>query len=169
MSSRSLARQAIKDWLDAGEILYLDKVFVAPPLRLSFPQYSQNDHHNCQIVVFIDDQGEMRMSLGGANSGKKRIDYMIALEIYYRCTLPDPETAQDVFDDLVDAINARLRADRRLGVSDSLNSESVIWQAGEGGYGIQIDFKDPADGNIGGEPIEHYARMRFEVTQWITA
>lgn len=169
MSRRSDARQQIKTWLDAGEILYLDQVFTAPPLRLNFQQYSMDDSHNCQIVIFIDEQGEMRMSLGGATSGKKRIDYMVALEVYYRCTRPDPEVAQDAFDELVDAVTDRIREDRRLGISDSLTSQSIIWQAGEGGYGIQIDFKDPTDGNIGGEPIEHYARIRFEVTQWITA
>ena len=94
---------------------------------------------------------------------------MVALEVYYRCLLPDVDQAQDAFDDLVDAIKARLRADRRLGISDLSNYGAVVWQAGEGSYGLQIDFKDPVDGNVGGEPIEHYARIRFEVTQWITA
>lgn len=166
---RKAARQQIADWLIAGNIRYLDKVFTSPPLRLDWAAYAQDREHQSQMVIFIDEEGELRMSMGGATSGKKRIDYMVSMEFYYRSLQINPEVAQDVFDDIVDDIKARLRADRRLGISSSINTDGVIWQAGEGGFGIQIDFKDPVDGNVGGEPIEHYARIRFEVTIWITA
>lgn len=160
-SPRAAARTAVKTWLEAGNIQYLDAIFTAPPLRLDFNKYGTAPH-NCQIVVFIDEEGELRLALGGEHSGKKRIDYTVSLEIYFRSTEPDTEAALAAFDELVDAIKARLRADRRLG-----QAESVVWQAGEGGFGIQCDFMD--GNNVGGEPIEHYARVRFEITQWITS
>lgn len=165
-SPRELARKAVKDWLTAGNIQYLDVVFTAPPWRLDFNQYGSPPFQT-QAVVFIDDEGEMRIGLGGEDSGKKRIDYMVSLEIYFRSVNYDTELTQSAFDQVVDDIKARLRsAGHRLGETD----DTIVWQAAEGGYGIQTDFMDPQpQSNVGGEPIEHAARMRFEVTQWITA
>lgn len=165
-TARGLARLAVKSWLDAAGIRYLDQIFTAPPLRLDFNTYG-SPPYNCQAVVFIDDEGEVRIALGGASSGKKRIDYMVAMEIYFRSTDINTDDTQNAFDELIDAIKARLRLGlHTLGQTD----ETIVWQAAEGSYGIQTDFMDPdPQPNVGGEPIEHYARMRFEVTQWITA
>lgn len=163
-SPRAAARQALVDWLTAGNIDGLDIVHAAQPLRLDFNQYAGSSDHQCQAVVMIDDEGELRFALGGEHSGKKRIDYMVSLEVYHRTMLPDPVAALDAFDDVIDAIKARLRADRRLGTT-----EEIVWQAGEGSFGIQTEFQEPDEGQIGGEGIEHYARIRFEITQWITS
>lgn len=165
-TSRGLARLAVKTWLDAGGIRYMDQIFTAPPLRLDFNKYGSAPY-NAQAVVFIDSEGEVRMAFGGAFSGKKRIDYEVSMEIYFRSTDINTDDTQNAFDELIDNIKARLRLG---GHTLNQTSDTIVWQAAEGTFGIQVDFMDPdPQPNVGGEPIEHYARMRFEVTQWITA
>ena len=163
-TNRTLARRALRDWLVDGNIPYLDAVHMAHPLRLDFNMHSQDSNHQCQIIIVFTEEGELRFALGGPHSGQKRIDYLVNLEIYFRSTLSEPEQVIEVYDDLIDAIKVRLREDRRLNQSDE-----VIWQCGEGGYGIQCDFMIADNNQIGGEPIDHYALMRFEITQWIIA
>ena len=163
MSARADARQALADWLTDGHIEHLDKVHLAYPLRLDFNGYGAGVHR-CQAVIYFVEEGELRFALGGEHSGKKRIDYLVSLEVYHRSTVAEPLQALEAFDEVVDGIKTRLREDRRLGADDE-----IVWQAGEGGYGIQCDFMVPDEGNVGGEPIEYYARLRFEITQWITS
>ena len=162
MSLRGDARTALKDWLLGGDIPHLDEVFIAHPLRLDFNRYGGDRDYQCLIVIVITEEGELRFALGGEHSGQKRIDYLVNLEIYFRGLVPEPDLVIGAFDDLIDGIKIRLRADRRLGSTDT-----IVWQAGEGGFGIQCDFMIPDQNQIGGEPIEHYAAMRFEITQWI--
>jgi hypothetical protein len=163
-TNRGLARRALKDWLLAGNIPHLDDVFIAHPLRLDFSRYSASEQYQCLMVIVFAEEGELRFALGGEHSGMKRIDYLVSLEIYFRSLFPDPDLAIEAFDELIDATKARLRADRRLA-----QDEDIVWQCGEGGYGIQCDFMIPDNNQIGGEPIEHYGLMRFEITQWIVA
>lgn len=162
--NRTLARRAVRDWLMAGNIPYLDVVHTAHPLRFDFNRYSHDENHQCQTVVVFSEEGEMRMAIGGEHSGMKRIDYLCNLEIYFRSLFPDPEVVIDVFDLLIEGFKVRIREDRRFEQADT-----IIWQAGEGGYGIQCDYMIADNNQIGGEPIEHYALMRFEITQWIVA
>lgn len=163
-TNRTLARQALKDWLLDGNIPHLDDVFIAHPLRLDFTRYASSEEFQCLIVIVFAEEGELRFALGGEHSGMKRIDYLVSLEIYFRSLLPNPDRAVEAFDELVDGVKVRLREDRRLAQTDD-----VVWQCGEGGYGIQCDFMLPDNNNIGSEPIEHYGLMRFEITQWIIA
>lgn len=162
-SDRKAARLAVVDWLTNGNISGLDHVYAAYPMRLDLNVFASGDFQ-CIAVVSIDSEGELRFGIGGALSGKKRTDYLVQVELYHRSTLPDPEAALDHFDGVIDAVKARLREDRMLGQTD----DSIVWQAGEGGYGIQTEFAYPDNNSIGGEPLELYARIRFEVTQWIT-
>jgi hypothetical protein len=163
-SARALARSAVADWLSDGNIIGVDKVHLVWPLRLDFNAYSAT-MHRCQLVVVLESEGEVRVALGGAHSGKKRIDYLTTVEVYHSSITTDPADALANFDEVVDGIKTRLRADRMAGQTD----DSIVWQMGEGGYGIQTEFMIPDNWQVGGEPIEFYARIRFEVTQWITS
>lgn len=164
MGARSDARTAVADWLADAHIV--DKVHLTyPRVAFDFNSYGAGPHR-CHAVLFFEEEGELRIALGGATSGKKRIDYLVNLELYHRSNDPDPITAQDDFDRIVDAIKTRLRADRRLG--DVTTESTVIWQAGEGGYGIQCEFQR-TNVMVGGEPVETMGVIRFEITQWITS
>jgi len=164
MGARADAREALTKWLVDGEIDGLDKVHKAYPRdwQKEFNSYGSGDHR-CHAVIFFETEGELRFSIGGPHSGKKRIDYLVCLELYHRSTSMDTEEAMDDFERIIDEIKARLRADRRFDAD-----ESVVWQAGEGGYGIQLDFERPWS-LVGGEPVENRCAIRFEVTQWITS
>ncbi len=163
-SDRMAARRAVADWLTSGNIRGVDVVHMAYPLRLDFNGYGSGDHR-CQLVVIVDNESEDRRALGGRTSGKKRIDYLVSVEVYHRSTTPDPVAALDHFDMVVDGIKARLREDRMLGQTD----DAIVWQAAEGVYGLQVDFMVPENGPwLGGEALEYYANFRFEVSQWIT-
>lgn len=163
-ANRTLARRALRDWLMDGSVLHLDHVFLAHPMRLDFNRYGADREYQCQIVIVFSEEGEMRMALGGEHSGQKRIDYLVNLEIYFRGLVGEPEQVIEVFDELINTLKSRIREDRRFEQDDT-----IIWMAGEGSYGIQTDFMIPDNNQIGGEPIEHYGLMRFEITQWITA
>src|SRR5690606_12527857 len=161
---RSQTRKALVEWLEDAEIDGLDKVWSTFPRaqNVDFNRYGSGPHR-CHAAIFFEEEGELRFAIGGPHSGKKRIDYLVAIHLLHRSVCPDESEVIDDFDRIVDEIKARLRADRRLSKDDS-----IVWQAGEGGYGIQCDF-EPADQQGGGEPIENRGRIRFEITQWITA
>jgi hypothetical protein len=150
--------------LTDGEITGLDKVHYSYPRDWvkEFNSHGSGDHR-CHAVIFFEQEGELRFALGGPTSGKKRIDYLICVELFHRSTSQDTAAAMDDFERVVDKIKARMRVDRRLGAD-----ESIVWQAGEGGYGIQLEFERPYS-LVGGEPVENKASVRFEITQWITS
>jgi hypothetical protein len=162
VGARADARAALVSWLENADIVGLDRVYPTYPLRWDFLTHGSGDHR-CQVSVDFEADGELRIAIGGEHSGKKRIDYLVCLDIFHRSTNPDTAVGMNNFDRILDELKERLRADRRLSAD-----ESVIWQAGEGGYGIQTEFEKP-DHNVGGEPTELRARMRFEITQWITS
>lgn len=162
MGARADARAALADWLIDGDLV--DKVHYSYPRdwQKEFNSYGSGNHR-CHAVIFFEQEGELRFALGGPTSGKKRIDYLVCVELFHRSTDPDPVAAMDDFERIVDLIKTRMRADRRLGTS-----ESIVWQAGEGGYGIQLEFERPWS-LVGGEPVENKCEIRFEITQWITS
>lgn len=163
MGARSDARAALVEWLTDGEIDGLDKIHFTYPRDWTkeFNSYGSGEHR-CHAVIFFEQEGELRFALGGPTSGKKRIDYLVVIELFHRSVSIDPEDGLDDFERILDAIKDRLREDRRLGAD-----ESVVWQAGEGGYGIQCEFERP-NSLVGGEPREQLGLVRFEITQWIT-
>jgi hypothetical protein len=162
VGARSDARAALVDWLVDANIPGVDKIYPTYPRRWDFTTYGSGDHR-CQISVDFEADGELRMALGGENSGKKRIDYLVCLDIFHRSVSIDTAVSMEDFDRVIDELKERLRADRRLG-----STEAIVWQAGEGGYGIQTEYEKP-DTHVGGEPTENRAKMRFEITQWITS
>jgi hypothetical protein len=162
VGARSDARAALVDWLVAADIVGVDKVHPTYPRRWDFTIYGAGDHR-CQISVDFEADGELRMAIGGESSGKKRIDYLVCLDIFHRSAAIDTSVSMEDFDRIIDELKERLRADRRLG-----STEDIVWQAGEGGYGIQTEYESPTT-HVGGEPTENRAKMRFEITQWITS
>jgi hypothetical protein len=164
MGARADARAALAEWLIDAEIVGLDHIHYSYPRDWvrEFNSYGSGDHR-CHAVIFFEQEGELRFALGGPTSGRKRIDYLVCLELFHRSTSQDTAAAMDDFERIVDEIKTRLREDRRFGAD-----ESIVWQGGEGGYGIQLDFERPSS-LVGGEPVENACSIRFEITQWITS
>jgi hypothetical protein len=100
------------------------------------------------------------MSSGGAGLGWKRVDYGIALQIFHHSLERNAEDAMSAFDDLIDAVKARLRAGQHTLGEDNPN---IIWQAAE--PAIDVQYGEPLS-NEGGA-TETWAAIRFTVTEMI--
>ena len=162
-ASRSAVRTAIKDWIEAGFITDLNQVFISFPKRINFQiNSSAGQLSRAAGVIFIAEESEERMAIGGAYNGWKRVDYTIDFQIFHHSLEPMPENAMESFDTVIDGVKDRLRlGGHTLGLPDG----SVIWQAAE--PSITAQYGEPATEN--GGATETWAAVRFTVTQMINA
>ena len=110
-------------------------------------------------VVFIVGDSEHREALGGQNSGKKRVEYVVELQMMQHSVHPHAEDAMDDFDLMVDAAKARLRADRQIGTA------GLLFQAGENLLeGVYGEPKLLADG-----ATEIWGSIRFDCSEYLNA
>ena len=161
--SRKQVRDNVVRWISEEQIPTLNQVFTSFPKRVNFQVNSfPGQVSRAAAVVFIESEGETRIAIGGAYDGWKRVDYEVALQVFHHSLQRNAEDAMSDFDDLVDAIQDRLRAGgHTLGNSD-LN---IIWQAAE--PQINVQYGEPLT-NEGGA-TETWAAVRFTVTQMIRA
>lgn len=108
------------------------------------------------IQIDITDDTEVREAMGGATDGWKRITYRTLVRVFGRSIEEHVEIALTNFDDVLEAIKARIRADRTLG--------GAVFQAGEGVYGIQTQSAIP---QINEGVIELYAQLTLNVVEHI--
>ena len=83
----------------------------------------------CVLVVWLIDGGEKRIAVAGAVDGRKQVRHMVQLHCFIRSTALYAEDAQDYAYGLLDAIRARIHADRTCG---SGGFEAGAFQVGEG-------------------------------------
>lgn len=112
--------------------------------------------------VHVERDVELR-----AATGKRFVDYDVALVLRFQTRRTGPtagEDAQDDYDALIDAVKARLRVKTAgmgpLGLAD----QSTLWQAAERLLEAEHDLPrdDPIDN-------ETWGVVRFDVSEWITA
>lgn len=161
--SRAEVRAAVSSWIADGKIANLNQVWTSFPKRIDFQVNSTPGQlMRAAGVVFIADESEERIAVGGAYNGWKRIDYTIDFQIFTHAMHRNAENAMDDFDAIIDGVKTQLRAGgHRLGLSDG----SVIWQAAE--PSISVSYGEPAT-NDGGA-TETWCAIRFTVTQMINA
>ena len=100
------------------------------------------------IYMFITNQQERRIALGGAHDGRKFRAYDLGLLVVFKSDLRQTVDGQSAFDEFIDALTARIQADRNAG------NPSVIFQWGEGnengGTDIKLDYTFPRtlDGGV---------------------
>lgn len=161
-SSRVSVRDTLAAWLIAGNITGLNKVHKTFPKRIQFQENSTaGQMSRAQLVVFISEENESRIALGGAHSGWKRTDYTVVLAVYHHSLHRDAEDAMADFDVLIDAIKARLRSDHNFGDTTG----NLVWQGAE--PDIISRFGEPATSE--GTATETFAEIEFTVTQMIQA
>lgn len=125
-------------------------------------------------ALHIAEESEHRRAIGGAHSGKKRIDYTVLIRVAFRSVIGDPaegdlnpaEVAMDHYDDVIEALKTRLRANRNLGV-DSIE----IFQAGEGGESLAPDIVLTSEAPLvdeDGPGLWLFGWLQFQVVQWAT-
>jgi hypothetical protein len=161
--SRKQVRDNVVKWVSEEQIPTLNQVFTSFPKRVNFQTNSfPGQVSRAAAVVFIESEGETRIAIGGAYDGWKRVDYEVALQVFHHSLQRNAEDAMSDFDDLVDAIQDRLRTGGHTLGNDDLN---IIWQAAE--PQINVQYGEPLT-NEGGA-TETWAAVRFTVTQMIRA
>lgn len=161
--SRQQVRNAVAKWIAEEQIPTLNQVFTSFPKRINFQNLAfPGQLSRAAGVVFIESEGETRIAIGGAYSGWKQVDYQVAFQVFHHSMQREAEDAMTDFDNLIDAIQDRLRSGgHRLGEIDG----TIIWQAAE--PAINASYGEPLT-NEGGA-TETWAAIRFTVTQMIKA
>jgi hypothetical protein len=161
--SRQQVRDAVATWVEGASIPHLNQIFTSHPKRINFQANSTaGEYSRAAGVVFIRDESEIRIAVGGAYSGWKRVDYTVDFQVFFHSMQNYAQDAMDEFDAIVDAVKDRLRAGgHRLGQEDG----TVIWQAAE--PQISVTYGEPATNDGGATEI--WAAIEFTVTQMIQA
>ena len=160
--SRAQVRSQLTSWLQDGNIDGLGQVFSSFPKRINFQTNSvPGQKSRAAAVVFIENETEYRLALGGATSGVKRLDYEVAVQVFHHSVWDDPQKAMDDFDNLIDGIKDRLRSDHRFGDATGV----LVWQGAEPGIDVSYGVPKTVDGGA----VETWAALRFQVSQVFNA
>jgi hypothetical protein len=131
---RLFVRQAVAIWFAPPSVLGLYTVYRAEPKQVPgtdfFAGAPAGTPSGAVAYPYVESQNEHRIAIGGPHSGWKQGDYDVALIVRFVSNQGTGEAAQDDHDSLMDAIVARLRADRQLGTTNA--QTPYIFQAGEG-------------------------------------
>lgn len=166
--SRKVVRAKVAEWISSAQITNLNQVFTSFPKNLNFQVNSfPGQQSRGAGIVFIESENETRIAIGGVGDmpigegkGWKRVDYMVAFQLYMNSQQRNSEDAMEDFDNLIDAIKDRIRAGQHtLGEIDP----NLIWQAAE--PFIDVSYSEPQVKDNGTTDI--WAAIRFTVTQMI--
>ena len=157
--SRQEVRQAVGDWVAQAAIPNLTQIYTSFPKRINFEANSAPGQlTRAAGVVFIANETEDRIAVGGAYDGWKRIDYDVEFQIFTHSMQIYAQDAMDDFDEIIDAVKAQLRSGgHRLGKENG----DVIWQAAE--PSISVSYGEPKTNDGGATEI--WAAVSFIVTQ----
>ena len=163
MAGRTGVRATLYSWLTAGNITNLNQIFTSFPKRIDFQVNSQAGQlSRAAVVIFIQNERETRIAIGGATNGWKRVDYSIILQVYQHSLERNSQDAMVSFDTLIDAIKTRLRADHNFGDATG----TLVWQGAE--PEINCTYGEPS--SVEGSPAtETFAEIQFDVTEMIQA
>jgi len=162
MAGRTGVRATLYNWLSTGSITGLNQIFTSFPKRIDYQVNSTAGQlSRAAAVIFIQNEKETRLAIGGATNGWKRVDYSIIIQVYHHSLERNAEAAMTSFDTLIDAIKTRLRSDHNFGDSTG----TLVWQGAE--PVINATYGEPATNN--GGATETFAEIQFDVTEMIQA
>lgn len=87
----------------------------------------------CLIIILLEEGEEQREALAGPTSGLKHVAWSVRMHCFLRAASAWGEDAQDAQYALLDAIRARIEADRTCGTGGFESGYGVGLQVGEGG------------------------------------
>lgn len=162
MAGRTGVRSTLSNFLMNPAIANLNQVFTSFPKRINYQVNSQPGQlSRAAVVIFISNENETRLAIGGATSGWKRVDYTVILQIYQHSLERNAETAMTAFDTLIDNIKTRLRSDHNFGDTTG----NLVWQGAE--PIIRARYGEPVTSEEGA--TETFAEIEFDVTEMIQA
>lgn len=155
--SRATVRSAVKTHLH-GQVTNLNAVHKAKPRawKTTENRYDGTTPSSAVGYVHIESVADQR-----AATGKRHLEYTVALVFLFKSRRTDAELMMDEFDTLVEAIKARLRDTSAgpLGVSDG-----SIFEAAEH---LLEDLTDEPQKKA--SHVSMWGVIRFDVSEWITA
>jgi hypothetical protein len=159
---RTQLRSTLYNYLTGANISTLNQIFTSFPKRINFQVNAQaGQMSRSAIVIFIENERETRLAIGGATSGWKRVDFTVVLQVFHHSLQNNSEDAMTDFDTLVDNIKNTLRASHNFGDNSQVN----VWQGAE--PAIDCLYGEPVTSDNGA--TETWAEIRFDVTQMIQA
>lgn len=163
--SRSAARSSIQTYLE-GNVDGVTTVCKSYRETLDGDAWKNGQNPwGAVIVIALPTANETRLTIGGDHAGTKRIERVVALHIYLKfygdagAGVDRMEAAEDAMDSVINTLEAKLRADRRLG--DAPNTSGNIWSI------------DDAIAHTVGEPfkraqiIEVWGAVTFTITEML--
>jgi hypothetical protein len=145
--SRKSVRHAAQQYLSAAQIPGVGTVFASPPkVARSSDAYANlpaGTPSGSVLFVEVMTIREKRLGFGGPTNGTKETRYTLRLQLLFRSRQGKSEDAMDDHDDQVEAILAKLRADRTLGTN------GTIIQYGQSPSGISVSTGLPKEGGTG--------------------
>jgi hypothetical protein len=158
---RTQVRQTLASFIAPPAISGINQVFTTMPKRINFQENALPSQLNrCVAVIFIESEAESRIANGGVNSGWKRIDYTVVIQLFHHSLERYAEDAMADLDNTIDDLKELLRdGQHRLGDDSGV----MVWQAAE--PDIDATYGEPLSQN--GTSIETWASIRFTVTQMI--
>jgi len=158
---RAQVRSTLATYLAPPAINGINQVFTSFPKRIDFQVNALPSQLNrCVCVIFIENETESRIANGGVNSGWKRVDYSVALQLFHHSSERNSEDAMASLDIIIDDLKELLReGDHRLGDTSGV----LVWQGAE--PIIDVAYGEPLSQN--GTSTETWATVRFTVTQMI--
>lgn len=159
-------RAAIQTWLTPPAVAGINTVYRNIPKEIPGGAFFANvvgATSGCVACLHIPGEREERKAMGGATSGKKRIDYVLEIQLFYRnisvAGIGDDVglVAGDEFDSIIEALKVRIRSDRTAG--------GGVWQWGEAD--LHVDTGELNVSGLGG--VECWGAVTTEVTEWITS
>lgn len=162
LTGRAAVRATLSNFISNPPIQNVNQIMPSFPKYINYEVNAQPGQlTRSAVVVYIADEYENRLAIGGAHSGWKRVDYTVILQIFCISFHRDSLTVMADFDDVVDNIKARLRSDHNFGDP----SGNLVWQGAE--PVIQARYGEPSTEKEG--VTEIFAEIQFPVTQMIQA
>jgi hypothetical protein len=159
---RAAVRDTLSRFLFNPPIANVNQVFTSFPKIINYEVNAQPGQMTRSVlVVYIADEYETRLAIGGATNGWKRIDYTVIVQIFCISFHRNSEHTMADFDNVVDCVKERLRSDHNFGDP----SGNLVWQGAE--PVIQARYGEPSTEKEG--VTEIFAEIQFPVTQMIQA
>lgn len=161
-AGRLQVRQVLYNFISPPQVDGINQVFLSLPKRINFQVNAlPSQQTRTAAVIFIENETESRIAVGGAHSGWKRVDYTIVIQLFTHSISRSAEDAMIDLDYTIDQLKQRLRSDHNLGDPTG----TLVWQGAE--PAIDVSYGEPLSQN--GTSVEIWSSMRFTITQMIQA
>jgi len=169
--SRTTVRSAIASYLESANVTYLSTVKPFPAKFTPEMEFYEGEDPGVQsgaiVYLYIEQETEHRIALGGAHGGQKVVEYVFHLDCFFRSTKRKTEDVGADNETFLDSLLSAIRADRNAG------NPSVVFQWGEGvlpgSADLEVTSYYPRTLNGAGSTTQVFSSVRVSVVEILTA